>query len=183
MNFLKGRSDAVCYCLFSVVCSLEFRKYRSERWQKWEVSTRASLALKAAPAANFFMNEETRQFQDSQEGGARRWDEVYTDNFCLNYHSTSEWLTLGCSFIYSLTHSFVEVFLRYTRTLWASCPFKSHGRRDRGGWPGSCGEACSWLSHQFPFSLSPSGLSLCRRARGRAGRTENYQWSEKEEQN
>lgn len=61
--------------------------------------------------------------------------------------------------IHSFTHSFVKVLLYSSRMLWASSP-SSHGRKERGEWPGSCGEACSWLSHLFPFPLSTRSLSL-----------------------
>lgn len=57
MNFLKGRSDAVCYCLFSVVC-FRIQEVQIRALAKMR-SINVPLTLKAAPAANFFMNEET----------------------------------------------------------------------------------------------------------------------------
>lgn len=68
--------------------------------------------------------------------------------------------------IHSLTQSFVNVFLYYTRMLWASSPPRMEGETYREGWPGNCGEACSWLSHRFPFSLSTSNLSLSVKGHG-----------------
>lgn len=100
-------------------------------------------------------------FQNSQDWGVRRWDEMYTDNSRLNYGGI-----LGWPFGYSFTQSFADVFLYYTRMLWASSPPRMEGETYLEGWPGNCGEACSWLSHRFPFSLSTSSLSLSVKGHG-----------------